>query len=101
VDLDGHVLETGWANVWLVEGERLLTPPADGRLLAGVTREAILRQPALNAAEGALTLERVRQAGQLLLTSSIRLVTVGSLDGREPTAELFAVADRLRDLLRR
>jgi para-aminobenzoate synthetase / 4-amino-4-deoxychorismate lyase len=99
VDLDGHVLETGWANVWLVEGERLLTPPADGRLLPGVTRDALLRQAELKAVKEPLTLERVMQAGHLLLTSSIRLVTAGSLDGRPPPADLIALAARVRDLL--
>ena len=37
-DLDGTVLEASSANVWLVEGGRLVTPPADGRILPGVTR---------------------------------------------------------------
>ena len=40
VDGDEQVLEAAWANLWLIEGERLITPPADGRLLPGVTRAA-------------------------------------------------------------
>ena len=100
VDLDGQVLETGWANVWLVDGDRLLTPPADGRLLPGVTRDALLGQSALTAVEEPLTLERVTQAGHLLLTSSIRLATIGCLDGRPPPPEVLAIAARVRDLLR-
>jgi para-aminobenzoate synthetase/4-amino-4-deoxychorismate lyase len=38
LDEDGSVLEAAWANVWIREGDRLVTPPADGRLLPGVTR---------------------------------------------------------------
>ena len=30
VDTDGFVLEAAYANVWIVEGDALITPPADG-----------------------------------------------------------------------
>ena len=42
-DADGHVLETDRANLFAVIGQVLHTPPADGRLLPGVTRDAVLR----------------------------------------------------------
>jgi para-aminobenzoate synthetase / 4-amino-4-deoxychorismate lyase len=101
VDLDDNVLETGWANAWLVDGDRLLTPPADGRLLPGVTRDALLRQAGLTAREEPLTLDRVKAAGYVLLTSSIRLVTIGSLGGSEPPPPQLTVrAGQLRELLR-
>ena len=35
VDTDGLVLEAAYANVWIVEGDALITPPADGRMLPG------------------------------------------------------------------
>jgi para-aminobenzoate synthetase/4-amino-4-deoxychorismate lyase len=42
-DLDGLVLESARASVFCVEpGGRLLTPPADGRILPGVTRARVL-----------------------------------------------------------
>ena len=42
-DLDAFVLETARANVFCVEPDgRLLTPPADGRILPGVTRDRVL-----------------------------------------------------------
>ena len=43
LDEDGAVLEAAWANVWAREGDRLVTPPADGRLLPGVARARLLR----------------------------------------------------------
>jgi para-aminobenzoate synthetase/4-amino-4-deoxychorismate lyase len=70
VDSDGIVLEAGYANVWIVEDDALLTPPADGRILPGVTRAALLAgEP--SAREEAITLERLRRAPAVFLTSSI------------------------------
>jgi para-aminobenzoate synthetase/4-amino-4-deoxychorismate lyase len=41
-DPDATVLEAGWANLWLVDGDQLITPPLDGRILPGVTRARVL-----------------------------------------------------------
>ena len=42
-DLDGLVLEAARANVFIVEpGGPIVTPPADGRILPGVTRELVI-----------------------------------------------------------
>jgi para-aminobenzoate synthetase/4-amino-4-deoxychorismate lyase len=70
VDSDGAVLEAAHANVWLIEGERLLTPPADGRLLPGVTRAELLRSEP-HADEEELNLERMMRADGIFVTSSI------------------------------
>jgi branched-subunit amino acid aminotransferase/4-amino-4-deoxychorismate lyase len=86
VDTDGAVLEATWANVVLVEGDRLVTPRADGRLLPGVTRERLLER---GGEEDEVDLARLRAADAVLLTSSVALVT--------PVGEAAApVADRLR-----
>jgi anthranilate synthase/aminodeoxychorismate synthase-like glutamine amidotransferase len=42
-DANGDVLETDRANVFAVIGGMLHTPPADGRLLPGLARAAVLR----------------------------------------------------------
>lgn len=102
VDLDGAVLEAGWANVWLVEGRRLVTPPADGRLLPGVVRAAVpaaAERAGLEAREEAVSLERLEQAEAVLLTSSVRLVTVAALAVRQPSSRGALIADRLRAAL--
>jgi len=74
VDADGDVLEAGASNVFLVERGQLVTPPADGRLLPGVTRARILA--ATTAREEAIDLDRLAAADAALLTSSIALVRV-------------------------
>ena len=70
VDTDGEVLEAGHANVWIREGDLLFTPPADGRILAGVTRAAKLADNP-NAREEPIELARLMQADEVFLTSSV------------------------------
>jgi len=71
VDTDGLVLEAAYANVWIAEGESLITPPADGRILPGVTRAVLLQSEPARAREEPLDLDRLRRAGAVFLTSSI------------------------------
>jgi para-aminobenzoate synthetase / 4-amino-4-deoxychorismate lyase len=70
VDTDGTVLEAGYANVWIVEGEELITPVADGRILPGTAREALLAADGF-AREEPVTLARLARADAVFLTSSI------------------------------
>ena len=104
VEAGGEVLEAAWANVWALEAARLLTPPADGRILPGVTRARLLGiagDVGLRAAEERLSLERLARADAILLTSSLRLAVPGRLAG-EPgdwaseVAEVIAAALRGR-----
>ena len=71
VDTDGLVLEAAYANVWIVEGDALITPPADGRILPGTTRAALLAEHD-GAREEPIDLDRLASADALFLTSSIR-----------------------------
>jgi para-aminobenzoate synthetase/4-amino-4-deoxychorismate lyase len=66
VDGDGAVLEATWSNIFIVEGDRTITPPADGRLLPGIHRSRV------EADEEPLTLERLRAADSWFLTSALR-----------------------------
>jgi para-aminobenzoate synthetase / 4-amino-4-deoxychorismate lyase len=96
VDLDGDVLEAAYANIFIVEGTHLVTPPLDGRQLPGTVRARVL---ALHPArEERLTLDRIAGADELLLASSIRGIHPARLvDGPEPRFQLGA---RLRAALR-
>jgi phosphoglycolate phosphatase len=84
VDADGGVLEAAWANVWILEGNRIVTPPADGRILPGVTRALLLAHAGsvgLTAAAEPIPLDRARGADAVFLTSSLRLAASAALDG--------------------
>jgi para-aminobenzoate synthetase/4-amino-4-deoxychorismate lyase len=65
-DVDGIVLEAATANVVIVEDGRLVTPPADGRILPGVGRGA------LGAVEEEIDLDRLERADAVLLVSALR-----------------------------
>ena len=70
VDTDGVVLEAATANVWIAEGDDLITPPADGRILPGTVRaELLANEP--SAREEPIELERLASAESVFLTSSI------------------------------
>ena len=85
VDLDGDVLEAAHANVWVLEGDLLVTPPLDGRILPGTVRARLLGAPpaGLEARAEPLSLERLAAADEILLSSSVRGVHPATL-GPEP-----------------
>ena len=95
LDLDGDVLEAAYANLFIVEGTHLITPPLDGRQLPGTVRARVL---ALHPArEERLSLDRVAAADEVLLASSVRGIHPARLsDGPEPHFQLGA---RLRAAL--
>ncbi len=70
VDTDGAVLEAAHANVWIVEDDELITPPADGRILPGTGRAALLAADPF-AREEMFDLRRLARADAVFLTSSI------------------------------
>jgi branched-subunit amino acid aminotransferase/4-amino-4-deoxychorismate lyase len=97
VDGDGHALEAGRANVFLVLDGVLVTPPADSRILPGTARAATIelaRELGIEVAERPISLHEVRSAEGVFLTSSVRgLRPARSLDG--------APLDRSSDLVER
>jgi para-aminobenzoate synthetase/4-amino-4-deoxychorismate lyase len=97
VDLDGAVLEAAWANVWLLDDDGVLvTPPADGRILPGITRGRLLAAGHVPTREASISLAELTRARAVLLTSSVRLATPAGVR-RPPTEAASALASRLRE----
>jgi para-aminobenzoate synthetase/4-amino-4-deoxychorismate lyase len=70
VDADGAALEAAWANVFARGADGVLrTPPADGRILPGIRRAALLAE---GAVEASLTLDDLEAACEIVLTSALR-----------------------------
>ncbi len=89
IDADGTVLEAAWGNVFLLDGDRLLTPPADGRLLPGVSRAAVLRAAGatgLTASEGPVAFGQLARADGILLSSALAGLAPAVLRGGEGDA---------------
>ena len=85
------MLEAAWANVWILDADgALLTPPADGRILPGITRARLLAAPHLRDPRGPAHARRRSSAREaILLTSSVRLATPAGL---RPAAQRSARA---------
>lgn len=74
--IDGHVAEATTANVALIVGKRVLTPPLAAGILAGTTRDWLLRPEGaaslgLAASEAWITPDDLVAADEVVLCSSV------------------------------
>jgi anthranilate/para-aminobenzoate synthase component I/branched-subunit amino acid aminotransferase/4-amino-4-deoxychorismate lyase len=102
LDADGTVLEAAWGNVFAVEDGTLLTPPADGRLLPGVTRAAILdaaQAAGLTPREAELPFERLARADAILLSSALAGAVVATCEANVAQPGACALAVRIASSL--
>jgi para-aminobenzoate synthetase / 4-amino-4-deoxychorismate lyase len=102
---DGEeLLEAGWANLFAVRRNALWTPPADGRILAGMARAALVeiaREEGLETYEQPLTKEDLLAADEVFLTNSVRGIEPAvALDGA-PLPGCGPLSRRLAAALRR
>jgi D-alanine transaminase len=82
---DGRVTEGASSNVFAVLGKTVVTPPKGPEILSGITRDVLLealRAAKLSVQERRLTLNELRSADEIWLTSSTReVLPVTKLDG--------------------
>jgi para-aminobenzoate synthetase / 4-amino-4-deoxychorismate lyase len=100
VDSDGAVLEGSRGSLFLASEDALVTPPADGRLLPGITRaQAIEAAGALGIElrEEPVSVEALAAADEVFLTGAVRGVEpvracagVGEWDSGRLTARVSA-----------
>ena len=83
---EGQVAEGSSSNIFCVKGGVLVTPPLHVGLLAGITRERVLRlanDVNVSTKEGTLWPDDIRNADEVFITSSIRgVVPVRDVDGK-------------------
>ena len=81
----GNITEGTTSNIWIVEGDKFITPPLEAGLLGGITRKTLLNIAAknnLNVAEENITPERLKSADECFLTSSTKeIVPITQVDG--------------------
>jgi para-aminobenzoate synthetase / 4-amino-4-deoxychorismate lyase len=96
LDVGEEVLEASRANLFAVEGEQLVTPPLDGRILPGVARARAIESAqslGVEVLEQPLTAQRLLGAREAFLTGSVRgiePVSAVSDVGFEPPGETLA-----------
>lgn len=103
---DGEeLLEAGWANLFAVREETLWTPAADGRILAGMARAAVLeiaRAEGIEAREQPIRTADLLEADETFLTNSVRGIEPATaldatpLPGSGPISHRLAAALRQR-----
>src|SRR5688572_5811367 len=72
---DGKISDGITSNLWLVQGNRLLTPSIDSGILEGITRAVVLdlaHRAGLEIVEDLLDLSEADKSSELFLTSSTR-----------------------------
>lgn len=86
VTANGAVTEGTTSNLFLVEHGAVVTPPATGSVLGGVTRDLVLRlarRAALPVREESIAVGRLRRATEVFVTAStVEILPVVRLDGR-------------------
>jgi branched-subunit amino acid aminotransferase/4-amino-4-deoxychorismate lyase len=98
VDAAGLLLEGATTNIFAVVGGRVLTPPADGRILPGVVRGQVLRTLGDRAEEKLISLDQLCGADEVFVTNALLgVMPVSRVDeqaydvGKNPiTRELIA-----------
>lgn len=104
------VTEGTTSNLFVVERGRLLTPPADGTILAGVTRDLVLRlarRAGIAVRETAVGVDRLARADEAFITAStVEIVPVIRIDRRRvgtgrPGAVTRALQERYQAAVRR
>jgi para-aminobenzoate synthetase/4-amino-4-deoxychorismate lyase len=85
VEPDGTVLEASRGNLFLVRDGVLVTPPADGRILPGVTRSRVLgiaEALEIPIRVEVVSFDRLRTADEMFITGAVRgIEPVRSCDG--------------------
>lgn len=102
---DGKVTEGSSSNIWIVRQDNtVITTPADGRILNGITRQAILglcRSNGINAIEYPITLDDLHHAKEIFLTGTTTFVKpINQVDGKHLLSSGFPVTERIAMLYR-
>jgi branched-chain amino acid aminotransferase len=83
---DGHLSEGSAANLFLVEGRELITPPITDDILPGITRGAVMRLALdfdLEVVERSVDRSEIYQADEAFLCGTgVQLAPITEVDGR-------------------
>jgi branched-chain amino acid aminotransferase len=93
---DGHVAEASAANIFLVRGNELATPPLTDDVLAGITRTAILglgTDAGLEVVERRVDRSELYLADEVFLSGTgVQVAPVSSIDDRPVGTGDFPIA---------
>jgi branched-chain amino acid aminotransferase len=101
LDAQGHVAEATGENLFMVTGGRIMTPPLGSPILAGLTRDTVIRlarDAGLDVAETLFTRDQLYLADEVFLTgTAAELTPVREVDGRRiGTGQVGPTTSRLQ-----
>jgi len=92
LNAEGRLTESTTSNVWLVAAGRVLTPPLSEGLLAGITRDWLLRrlpEAGVPVEERALDRASLDGADEVFLTGTVKgVMPVSQVDGRRVSSRV-------------
>ena len=104
-DASGQVLETDRGNIFAVIDGILRTPPADGRILPGVTRALILSMSfdgAFDLQAGPIEHRALLSASEIFVTNAVRgVIPVRMIDGAKVGSDVSPLTTLLRERITR
>jgi len=93
---DGHLAEASAANLFVVRGREVATPPLTDDVLAGITRSAILqiaREAGLDVVERRIDRSELYLADEVFLTGTgVQVAPISSIDERPVGTGDFAIS---------
>lgn len=85
LNMEGHVSEGPGENIFIVEGEEIVTPPLSADVLQGITRDSIIEIASgmgYGVEEGEISTERLLSADEAFFTGTAAEVTpIREIDG--------------------
>lgn len=80
------ITEAASSNVFIVEGDSVITPPADGKILGGVSRMIVLRimrNNNIKYREDYVTVEQLKKADEVFITNTgAEVLAITDLEGQ-------------------
>ncbi len=100
---DGVVTEGGSSTIWIVKGRSIISRPLSAKVLAGITRQAVLtyvEETGFTFEERAFTLQEALDADEVIITAATAMVMPATeIDGHPiGDGQPGPVALRLRDI---
>ena len=105
LNLDGYVTEATTSNIFVVFGERLVTPPLDAGILEGVTRGVVIelaKGMGIPVEERNITREELYTADEVFLCGTIKeIMPVSRVDEVEYSIVPGRITRRIMEEFRR
>lgn len=86
LNTDNHITECAVSNIFIVEGNAIITPPVNANILPGITRKIILelsKKSNIYTAEELFGLDRIFHADEVFITNSLmEIMPISKVDGQ-------------------